>query len=352
MRHLQPVFWAKGTFLAPQHLQIQDRYIENLLQFQLESVTNYLWGFAKLEIDREKLKNGEFCISELRGIFPDGLLFDIPDADDPVTSRAIKEFFTEERHQIAVYLSVPAHRENGMNIDAQEGTKTRFVSGIRMVPDENSGSSSKPVQIARKNFKLLLGEENHEGNTILKVAEVERNSSGIYSLSPGFVPPAIDIHGNHILRGISRSLVEMLSARSSLLASTRRQKNQNLAEFTASDIARFWLLYTINQHLPLFRHLFHRPVVHPEQLFSAMLSLAGTLVSWKLILNSSVPGSDLGEPIADQIAPHFRVFTEAPTDDIPHTQWTAVGPGSISDAGGPSVRTANVIERQVCWACG
>ena len=90
MRHLQPVFWAKGTFLAPQHLQIQDRYIENLLQFQLESVTNYLWGFAKLEIDREKLKNGEFCISELRGIFPDGLLFDIPDADDPVTPRVIK----------------------------------------------------------------------------------------------------------------------------------------------------------------------------------------------------------------------------------------------------------------------
>ncbi|PYP91733.1 MAG: type VI secretion system baseplate subunit TssK [Candidatus Angelobacter sp. Gp1-AA117] len=301
MRHLQPVYWAKGTFLAPQHLQIQDRYIENLLHFQMDAVTEYLWGFAKLEIDREKLRNGEFCVVEARGILPDGLLFDIPEADDPVPSRTIKEAFSEGRDSVAIYLSVPAHRENGMNIGAEAGTTTRFVTTIRTVPDENSGSSTKPVQMARKNFKLLVGEENQAGSTILKVAEVQRDSAGVYSLISGFVPPLIDVHGNNVLRGIARSLLEMLSAKSSLLAATRRQKNQSLAEFTASDIARFWLLYTVNYHLPLFRHLFHRRVVHPEQLFSAMLSLAGTLTTF----SSTVSPRDLPEYKHDDLGKCF-----------------------------------------------
>ncbi|MEI9970638.1 MAG: type VI secretion system baseplate subunit TssK [Ignavibacteriota bacterium] len=37
---------------------------------------------------------------------------------------------------------------------------------------------------------------------------------------------------------------------------SRRQKNQSLADFTASDIAQFWLLYTINTAFPTISHLF------------------------------------------------------------------------------------------------
>ena len=33
MKRLQQVIWTKGTFLTPQHLQIQDRFLENLLQY-------------------------------------------------------------------------------------------------------------------------------------------------------------------------------------------------------------------------------------------------------------------------------------------------------------------------------
>jgi type VI secretion system protein ImpJ len=35
MKRLQQVIWTKGTFLTPQHLQIQDRFLENKHQFQL-----------------------------------------------------------------------------------------------------------------------------------------------------------------------------------------------------------------------------------------------------------------------------------------------------------------------------
>ena len=60
MKRLQQVIWTKGTFLTPQHLQIQDRFLENLLQFQIESLSFRPWGFRTLQITQEGLAAGYF----------------------------------------------------------------------------------------------------------------------------------------------------------------------------------------------------------------------------------------------------------------------------------------------------
>lgn len=81
MKQLQPVIWMKGTFLSPQHLQTQDRFLENTLRFQLESLAFQPWGFSELQINHEALAAGDFSITRATGIFPDGLVFDIPNSD-------------------------------------------------------------------------------------------------------------------------------------------------------------------------------------------------------------------------------------------------------------------------------
>ena len=81
MRQLKPVIWSKGTALAPQHLQNQDRFFESSLQFRLETLSFRPWGFSTLEIDHVALSSGSFNILRASGILPDGLLFDIPDSD-------------------------------------------------------------------------------------------------------------------------------------------------------------------------------------------------------------------------------------------------------------------------------
>ena len=53
MRQLQPVLWTKGVLLTPQHLQMQDRFLEDLFEFQLSALTFAPWGFHRLIIDRE-----------------------------------------------------------------------------------------------------------------------------------------------------------------------------------------------------------------------------------------------------------------------------------------------------------
>jgi type VI secretion system protein ImpJ len=69
------------------------------------------------------------------------------------------------------------------------------------------------------------------------------------------------------------------------LSGLRRQKNQTLADFTAADIANFWLLYTINSYFPLVNHVFAAATGHPERLFRTMLTLAGALTTFSTAIH-------------------------------------------------------------------
>ncbi len=149
-----------------------------------------------------------------------------------------------------------------------------------MVRDENTGQSERPVVLARKNFRILFEGEAQEGNSLLQIARIRRTPAGLFQLDPHFVAPLLDLRASDYLLSIARRLVEILSAKSSELAAVRRQKNQSLADFTASDIANFWLLYTINSSFPVISHIFEAGGCHPETLFSAMLSLAGALTTF------------------------------------------------------------------------
>jgi type VI secretion system protein ImpJ len=281
MKRLQPVIWTKGTFLTPQHLQAQDRFLEDTLQFRLQALKFCAWGFSELIIDQEKLAAGHFAISRASGIFPDGLLFDIPDADPAPASKALAEIFEPGTKSLDIFLTVPDYRQRGQNIAiGQRDSGARYVADVATFRDENTGDSEKPVQVARKNLRFMVEGENREGHSALRIANVEKAEGETFRVNPHIVPPLLDIRANEYVQGILRGLIEVLAARSSQLSATRRQKNLSLADFTATDIANFWLLYTVNSSFPVFSHLFEAKQVHPEQLFSAMLELAGSLTTF------------------------------------------------------------------------
>jgi type VI secretion system protein ImpJ len=281
MRQLQPVVWSKGVFLSPQHLQAQDRFFEDTLRFLTGALSFRNWGFTSLQIDAAGLSQGRLSLLEAAGIFPDGLMFDLPASDAPPASRTLDECFVDGRNTCAFFLAVPQDRPGGVNVALQQsGASTRFYAELQMLRDENSSGMEKPVSLARKNLQILAEGENLEGAVLLPVAQVERTESGAYRHDTKFAPPLLNIKGNELLTSILRGQIETLVSRSSQLAGSRRQRNQSLADFSASDIANFWLLYTINFHLPVSRHMLEASHVHPEALFLHMLSLAGALTTF------------------------------------------------------------------------
>jgi type VI secretion system protein ImpJ len=294
MRILQPVLWAKGTFLTPQHLQVQDRFIESLVQFRTQALHYRPYGFSRLKLDHEALGGGSAALSEAAGLFPDGTPFDVPAADEAPKAKPLEEFFQPGQQMVDLFLGLPEYKENSLNISAPgRGLETRFLAEAATFRDENSGVTERIVQVARKNLRLLVEGENRQGHSLLRVGRVNRTAADTYALDPAFVPPLLDIRANDALMRMARRLLEVLSAKSSMLSALRRQKNQSLAEFTVSDIANFWLLYSVNAHLPPLRHLYETKGGHPEELYGILLSLASVLTTFSLeVLPRDLPAYD------------------------------------------------------------
>lgn len=286
MRQMERVLWTKGVLLTPQHLQLQDRFLEDTVGFRLSSLAFRPWGFATLEVDREALAAGSFALTAASGLMPDGLPFDIPRSDPAPAPKPLAEFWPPDVSALDVVLSIPELRAGARNVSMAPGDSgTRYIAEVVLRRDENTGLMEKPIQVARKNFRLLTGSESHDGSTALAAGRVTRTSTGEFALDPHFVPPVLDITASEYLLSIARRLVEILSARSATLSATRRQRNQGLAEFGVSDVANFWLLYTVNSHLPRFRHLLESRRGHPAELYGAMLDLAGALTTFSTTIH-------------------------------------------------------------------
>lgn len=281
MKILQPVIWTKGTFLTPQHLQAQDQFLEGLLQFRTELLQFRPWGFDALEFDREALAGGTVALTAARGFFPDGLAFDIPASDLAPPPKMVSHFFSGDITELHISLAIPPIVQGGMNVSLEgRGIETRYLAEIHSMRDENTGLSEKPIQLARKNLSLLMDNEAREGTPAIEVARIRKLQDGTLDYAQEFVPPLVNLHASPLLAGMLRRLIEILVARCETLSGVRRRKNRSLADFTAMEVANFWLLYTMNTYLPQIRHLAESPRAHPSALFSVLNALAGALTTF------------------------------------------------------------------------
>jgi type VI secretion system protein ImpJ len=278
MRHLPPVLWTKGVLLTPQHLQAQDRHHEDVLAFQVGALVFCPWGFSRVDIDTDALASGTLVVNAASGRFSDGLLFDAPLAGPTPPPKACSAAFAPDQPSLMVYLGVPEYRPGARNVArANDAALTRWHADEQLTRDETTGLTERPIQVAPPTLRLLLEGESLEGFTVLPLTRILRGPGGDLSLDRTFVPPLLELGASEYLSGMARRLVERLAARSASLAGSRRQRNQDLADFSVADVGAFWLLYTVNTHFPPLRHLAEVRQGHPNTLWEAMVALVGAL---------------------------------------------------------------------------
>jgi type VI secretion system protein ImpJ len=160
------------------------------------------WGFMELAIDQQKLSDGEFAISRASGIFPEGLLFDIPSSDPAPGSKSLADHIDAEHDTLDVYLAVPEYRQRGLNVSlSQKNTGTRYVAALEMFRDENTGVTEKPVQVARKNFRIQTAGRKYRAN---RGWHVSREPSVCAAAAVDYRQRISDDHASRIGRDSSR----------------------------------------------------------------------------------------------------------------------------------------------------
>ena len=304
MRQLQPVIWSKGTLLSPQHLQAQERFVQDTLRFYMESLGDSLWGFSHLQLDPHALSNGTLAVSSARGVFPDAAPFDFPACEPAPPSRTLEPCFNNGRTVCTFFLAVPEYRSSTMNIAMhRSGVSTRFKANVQWVRDQTStGTREKPIQVAQKNLQLLAEGESFEGAVLLPCARVLRTETGGFADDPTFVPPLVNLHGSTVLRNILGGILELLVARTAQLSGTHQGKREALPDFSAADIVTFWLRYTLNSHLPRLRHFLETEAIAPARLFQELSQLAGSLAAFSV----KIDPRDLPRYAHDDPGPPFR----------------------------------------------
>jgi len=310
MKNLRRVVWSKGMFLTPQHFQVHDNFLEESLQFRLNASLFADWGVVSLNIDEEALANGTFNLHSCRGILPDGLAFSCPDPDQSPSGRPIADFFPPTQDSIFVYLAIPEHRSEGMNFGFANagnspGVVTRYSVESVEINDESTGSEQKTIQLGRKNFRLLFEGQNIEGFATLRIARVIRKD-GLFALDPDFIAPCLDISSSDQLMMLLRRMIEILVTKIESLNANRRQRGRDLADFSVSETAHFWLLHTVNSCLPELKHIWSVRHGHPEPLYVSMLCLAGALSTFSF----DAKAHELPDYNHDDLGRCFRVLDE------------------------------------------
>jgi type VI secretion system protein ImpJ len=285
MSKYRKIVWNEGMLLTPHHFQQWDNYHEELLNSRIQSAMQYEYGVLDLQVSNEAIANGNFQITNLRAVLPDGLMINVPDAEAVPDMRPVGNHFAAEAVSLGVHIAIPAKKQGEANYQSSGARATnnlRFLQEGISVKDETTGSNEQPVALAKSNLRIIFDDELRDGFTSMKIAELERSATGQLKLSEEYIPAILKVSASIWLSNMLRQLVEILITKSGSLSEQRRQSKASLADFTTSEVAVFWLLHTVNSAIPTMAHFFRSPVLHPERLYISMSELVGKLMTFSV----------------------------------------------------------------------
>jgi len=272
-------------YLGPHHFQAQSRYFEDAIQFSAEALWFCPFGLLGFELNAEALRNGTLLLSHARGVFEDGLAFDMPSSDPLPEPRQVEALFPPTADTLLAYLAVPKRKLLGGNcaLEPSAGSNgTRFLAEEHPVFDEITGSDEKPVRFGRKNIRFLFEGEKNDDYQLLPIARLLRDGAGHFIFDPKFIAPVIRFSASETLMSMTRRLIEILTQKNSSFSGATQGYDRQQSGMSAQQIASFWFLHAINSGLASLRHLYLSKQGHPEELYCEMLRLGGALCTFGL----------------------------------------------------------------------
>lgn len=284
MLHPRKPIWTEGLFMTPQHLQQSDTYHEALLHARVHALCKFDWGITDAQFDERSLSAGQLKLVKCHGVFPDGTPFLIgEDGEDQAESRTIEGHFPAAVDALDVFLAVPNMRESQANTaldPAKAGPAVRFVAEQASIPDLNSGRNEQSVNWARANMRMLFSTEPREAYHTIRVAQLVRDKTGSVVLKEDFIPSLLTIGSSKFLMSGLRRVLNAMVGQQKMLAEGRRMRSASAVDFQASDVAKFWLLHTMNSFIPMVSHQVDHGDAHPEDLYLVLCSIIGELCTF------------------------------------------------------------------------
>ncbi|MBK1735819.1 type VI secretion system-associated protein [Halorhodospira abdelmalekii] len=276
-RRLERPVWAEGVLVAPQHLQLWERYQERSQQVRAAAGMVDGYGVIDLQIDEMALASGALRLLSCRLLFADGRLLGFDERLDGPLEIAVGDLPAEG---VIVYLAMPSNERvaavPGYDAAATAaGWRARFAE----VGDEIDEERRREVMLASPNLRLSLGELPEGGWSALAIAHLEPVSETACRQSATFVPSCCRLAASPVLCGLLERHFTRTLGRLELL---RRQQAAagRLDDFAPTQIARLLLLQVLAPVVAELQALQGNLQAHPWLLYNALLRLAAGLSSF------------------------------------------------------------------------
>jgi type VI secretion system protein ImpJ len=268
------VVWQEGMFLRAQHFQQQDRWLEMVVRSRTAAMRPHPWGIVEMAIDRDLLSTGRFALSSATGVFEDGTPFSIPGETDHPAPLDLPD----GTRNAVVYLAAPIRQPGAVEIE-MNGNPARYALREFEAYDTHSGSPQPAsLQIARLRLRYVLETEDRAGYHCIGLARItEVAADRRATLDDRWIPPALVCSAALPLSGFISEFSGMLNQRGEAIAArlTAPGGSRGVADF--SD---FLLLQTVNRWQKLLAHWADAGNIHPEDLYSTFVQMAGELATF------------------------------------------------------------------------
>jgi type VI secretion system protein ImpJ len=234
----------------------------------------YPWGFSSLTIDRDLLTTGRFALSSAEGVFEDGTPFSIPgESDHPLPFDV-----PDQTRNALIFLAVPIRQAGAVEIAGPDGAECRWQPSGFEAYDTHSGSPQPAeLQIARLRLRFLLESDDRTGYLCLAAARItEVSADRRVTLDERWIPPAMLCTAAPPLSGLISELSGLLNQRGGALAARMTAPGSR----GVAEVADFLLLQSINRWQKLLSHWADTANIHPEELYSALVQMAGEFATF------------------------------------------------------------------------
>ncbi len=281
MKLLNAVLWREGMHLSQHHFQAQSRYVEDTIATALSHLAASAFGVTQLVLDSDAVRNGVAVIRSARGVMPDGLPFQMPDSDRLPEPRVFGDAFSPTQSQHTLNLVVRRFNPDAPNVGTAAPIP-RYRAESRTIHDGVTGADAVNVEVAAREFRVVLDVERGPDDVALSIARVMRDGAGRFRFDREFIPTCTKLSGSERLLELVQDVTAKLEAKNDALVAERRDASGDLANFAAHEIAGFWMLHTIRSHVAGLRHNLVAREAHPERVYLDFARLAGELSTFTI----------------------------------------------------------------------
>ena len=278
MNPIGGVRWTEGMFLRPEHFQASDLFHSSQIRYLAGIVNPFPWGVAELQIDVDALENEILRVLRCEQVFPDGLVFQYPEAAQLV-EQSFKDAFAATMDALGVYACVRGLSEPGAGV-------RRFTVRSEQRRDLYDPANEMTIEYVVPRAELIFTndpeDERLAGFESLKIAEIRRTGRAAprYELSRRYIPPVVRSEASPVLISAVRQIFDQLCAASQRLGQHRRQRGVEGLAFGAGDLEQMLTLQMLNQFIPPLQHLLAHGGGHPFTLYSLLAQLRGALCTY------------------------------------------------------------------------